>query len=843
MNDPFVNKDVAKTIVQKYLCSCPNDHLEDKIFSIVCPFLKQSIFDIIEDVEKKLDDPEVMKNLEPTTFDSQFIDIKNFLARWLEILRHLLSFSSKPSIIKSVLEYLPSVVIKICSHCKDNRTKYLNRALPLLLQDIYRDACSIVKTYCALVPKSCKFDCKLESDVDALKLVIKSLADMAPHTAYGMSTMIQTWRTFKHVTCVDYLDILTKKDCVDLVRGYFKSIGNDIIRLYKHIMMRPQGEFISRAKCSNLLMEIYVELHESYCTDQCPYPLDAEFVHDMVRVLIEFIGYYELCRAWNFDTGKAFHRDQIIRTSWPKFLIDYYKNSEHFLPAFYAESKEIANMNNPDYALGFHYCLLHYKVFNIQESFDMALENINHIQVEIMQQLIRVEGWGTAEAGPWDARIYEYTMVMLCRSSEFVQKSDSFIKYERILLKHLLSEQFWSSLLAYDILMFCYACSNKDVALTHIKYFMMAYETLQKRKDDSLAVMMLHRMIIDIYKILPKTKVKELLETCKSPVSLLLILKSGKIKYNLREEVITTYKKLMFSEPTINLPEAIENLQQQPSVKNWTRLVDILTVMGIEQDEKNEQWTEHLIEITFSIFQSLKELENNKFQRMMYDLILILFDCARFQTKKSKKNEKIRFNWPLFATLAEGLIELTDVPESFLIKLCHYLSDNANCLIGPNDGENSIVPNLFIYLLENDSQLVHQEALECFDQVVEKSNEDIVKEISSAIAKRPKLCEAVPAYLKKEEFPKQPDDHSMPEGWRNYLTISSVFNEFSVMHRCYKDEVRARDEKLPKLCEELLEERVIKLTNELIKLTRENINSIPDAVEKLKNACHLFIEK
>lgn len=104
---------------------------------------------------------------------------------------------------------------------------------------------------------------------------------------------------------------------------------------------------------------------------------------------------------------------------------------------------------------------------------------------------------------------------------------------------------------------------------------MMAYETLQKRKDDSLAVMMLHRMIIDIYKILPKTKVKELLETCKSPVSLLLILKSGKIKYNLREEVITTYKKLMFSESSINLPEAIENLQQQPSVKNWTRLVGL----------------------------------------------------------------------------------------------------------------------------------------------------------------------------------------------------------------------------------------------------------------------------
>lgn len=54
--------------------------------------------------------------------------------------------------------------------------------------------------------------------------------------------------------------------------------------------MRPQGEFISRAKCSNLLLEIYVKLHESYCTEHCPYPLDAEFVHDMVRVLIEFIG-------------------------------------------------------------------------------------------------------------------------------------------------------------------------------------------------------------------------------------------------------------------------------------------------------------------------------------------------------------------------------------------------------------------------------------------------------------------------------------------------------------------------------------------------------------------------
>ncbi|KAK0181393.1 hypothetical protein PV327_003684 [Microctonus hyperodae] len=842
MNDRMLNKDIAKTIVKNYMWSCPIDNLEDKILSIVCPFLKQSIFEIVEEIEKKLDDPEVMKNIEPTTFDIQFIDIKNFLARWLEILEHILAISSKPSIIKSLLEYLPSVVIKICSHCKNNRTKYLNRTLPLLLQDIYRDACSIVKNYCTLFSKSCKFDYDLESDVDALKLVIKSLGDIAPHTAYGMSTMIHTWRAFKYVTCIDNPDILTKKDCVDLVRGYFKSIGNDIIRLYKHIMMRPQGEFISHAKCSNLLLDIYVELHDSYCTEQCPYPLNAEFVRDIIRVLIEFIGYYELCRAWNFDTGKAYHRDQIIRISWPKMLIDYYSESEHYLPAFYAESKEIANMNNPDYALGFHYCLLHYKIFSVQESFDMALENMNHIQVEIMQQLTRVVGWGTAEAGTWDARIYDYTMAMLCRSCGFLFKFESFINYERILLKHLLSERFWSSLLAYDILMFCYACSNKDVALTHIKYFMMAYETLQNRKDDSLAVMMLHRMIIDIYEILPKTKIKELLETCKSPVSLLLILKSCKIKYNLREEVITTYKKLKFSEPSINLPEAIENLQQEPSVKNWTRLVDILTVMGIEQDEKNEQWTENLIEITFSIFQSLKELENDKFQRMMYDLILILFDCALFQTKKSKKSEKRWFNWPLFAALAEGLIELTDVPESFLIKLCHFLSDNADCLVEPNDGENSIVPDLFIYLLENNSQLVRQEALECFDQVVEKSNEDIVKEISSAIAKRPKLCEAVPAYLKKEEYPKQLD-HSMPEGWRSYLTISNAFNEFSIMHRCYKDEVRARDEKLPKLYEESLEERVIKLTNELIKLTRENINSIPDAVEKLKNACHLFIEK
>lgn len=825
---PEPRSDSAKQILQVYMPSCPSEDLEKQILSILCPYLDQSIARIIDNIDEQLQVPKFLENLEETTFDDQFIELRNLLALWYEIISWIVSIGGpRPTgQVKSVLEYLPTSMIKICGHCKNKRKLYPHNSLPMVLQDVYRDACYIIKRYCTLFNRL-RFS---STDSKELTTAILQLGNMATLTLFSVKSLINTWEAFGKFTMQEWIRLRDDAECIAIIRTHCITLGKDVLGLLKNIKAPPVEEFSNRLARINTLLDILWRLH--YSAFKSTLPLNAEFIHEIVYFMILLKSHQEL--AESSHQGMSNDEDKPSKFfDWHESYQDLYKSSEHYVNDFTKRAQEMKTETDIDYKFGFHYCILDMKPLPIKMNFEVALNNINYIQKEIMEPRVLIPNWGTSVTGVIQCSLYEYTLTNLCTYFDY---AESFINYESILFQHLLGDKFWSSLLSYDILNYCYKRSNKNLLFSHIQIFMEAYEALQTRHNNSVAVAMLGRLIIDIYRLLTPMKKEELLQHCTSSASILLILKSPSWT-GPREKLLTFYKKLAHAESASNLPIIIAELRRQPTAKNWTRLTDLLTLMGIENSHDIIERTEDLLNICSLALNALDQVEDFK-SRMINDLILILFDCARV---KNKAYRTWTFNWPLLSTLVKGIIYKVQLPDEMLVRLCHYLKNNSDCLEDTgSDGQIAIISDLFCSLLESDSKEVHQEALEAFDHIVEVANEDAVRGISCAISRRPKLRETVPAYLAKKEIHKIKNING--KNWNFVKVLIKHSENITAQHKCYKNEERWRDEKAPRH-ENSLDEQANRLCQELKGLAQVKQSLSATAIGDLERVCNYFIEQ
>ncbi|KAG8037988.1 hypothetical protein G9C98_006313 [Cotesia typhae] len=767
-------QEAVKKIVTEYLPTCPLNLLQENILSKTCPYLKQIIYELINEIEANLGDPEIAEHLMPTSFDSQLIQCKNLITRWENILNHVAKQGQlNPPDIASLLEHFPGVVIKICLHCKEKRSSYPNHSLPLLLQDIYRDTCSNVKIFYGFIFKSLYIQ---SEDVPMIKNLIKDVGDIASTTTYFVTTMIQSWKTFEKLKCE-----------------------------------------VSRA------LDGDEEIHD----DSVNLSSNHQWVRAMVTFLFQLSSFYSTKMFIKHLPGK-YERKSIFLLNWIDEYNNYYKNCKILHEELKSREEEMASANF-EYLLGYHVTLLSSNL-DANEKIKIAINNLIYFKEECMTTKVKIPNRLETEF----MSIYNYTLRKICECIFEAKFKD----LELIIFKNLLNEKFWPSLLCFDILKYLYRHSKRELSFSHIKILSEVYEKVHLRESTSLGVTLISKLIIYEYICMGSNNQNKFHEICQSPATLLLILKSPKIVES-REKLLTAYKKLMTVD-SFDLSQFHQELRFQPSVKNWINFVNVLTLKSIDKIDDNPDITSDLQKILQSIFDTLNYIHDDFQSRTMYDLIMIIFNCTIFK----RSTNTSAFNWSVLQVLAKEIVHMIKLPEIHLVEVCRFIKKNSKLLkIPPGQVDARVVMiNLMCYLLSSSSAIVHQEALETFEYIVEKgADQDFILKLGSTITKKYNLLEIVPNYLKKRSVKKLSSEFT---DINDFLKLfAENMDKLSSAHKCYIEETREREKKMAKIIPDTVDQQANKIANDLIHIIDNKYNLSADVLEKLTEACLKFIDE
>ncbi|CAD6232829.1 GSCOCG00007002001-RA-CDS [Cotesia congregata] len=823
-------QETVKKIVTEYLPTCPINLLEENILRKTCPYLKRIIYELIDEIEANLEDPEIAGHLVPTSFDSQLIECKNLLTRWEDILKHVANLEEvKPSDVVSLLEHFPGIVIKICLHCKEKRSSYPNHSLPLLLQDIYRDTCSNVKIFCGFIYKSLYIQ---SEDSTLLKNLIKDLGDIASTTTYFVTTMIQSWKTFGKLVWESSAIIKDDGEIRGLVTSNFKNITSNIIWIYEN-MTKTSEDDSKGAKCMNLLLEILYKFHRNYVNDDVlNSSLNHQWVREMVSFLFRLSGFYATKMFVKNLPGKP-QSKSIFSLNWINAFNYYYKNCETLHEEFKNREEEMASADF-EYLVGYHVTLLRSNL-DADEKIKIAINNLIYFNEECMTTRVKIpDGCNINNVEPELISIYHFTLKKLCCCIVEAKFKD----LELFIFKILFSEKFWPSLLCFDILKYLYRYSEGEFALSHIKILSEVYEKFHLRESTSLGVTLISKLIIYGYTFMGDDNQNTFHEICQSPATLLLILKSPKI-VNSREKLLTAYKKLM-PVKSFDLSQAHQELRLQPSVKNWINFVNVLTLKSIDKIDDNPDITSDLQKILQSILDTLNQVHDEFQQRIMYDLILIILNCTIFK----RSTDMSAFNWNVLQVLAKEIVHTIKLPEIYLVDVCHFIKRNSKILKIPSGQVDArvVMINLMCYLLSSSLAIVHQEALETFEYIVEKgADEDFILKLGATITKKYNLLEVVPNYLKKRSVKKLSREFT---DINDYLKIfTENVDKLSSAHKCFIEETREREKKIAKIIPDSVDQQASKIIDDLIDVIDNKYNLSVNILEKLTEACLKFIDK
>ncbi|XP_034946763.1 uncharacterized protein [Chelonus insularis] len=811
--------------------TCSQEALEDQVLSVICPLLEQMTTEVFNKTGRMIDDLKLSKNSD-SSISNELEKCKLPLTYWKMILDHIEKYKPwKSNSLPSLFKYLPLVMITTCNQCKMYLKKCSDRTLTAIIQEIYREACLVIKQYCNVI-HSIQFDTK--NGQDLIKHVIMNIANMASVTIYVLGSMIFTWRTFVKLMCDSDLKFFEDKEISTTVLGCFKQLGNDITWLLQNVWhLKPnESERSKQVKCINILLDLFDRLHKSYYFQIKA--ADIKFFEDMAHFIIQLTGYYTLSLRGKSDLEIPSAEKKIFDQDWPPEVLIYYHGCETFEEALFLKHNHLNDHSQVChyYIIGFHLSILN-KNIKHESKVEAAILNINTIQEDILLRKFRMP---INENGVKTTSIYGYTLMSLC---DYLCHYSNFIKFESILFKYLFCEKFWSSLLCFDILKYCYRISTEEFVMTHLKFLMMIYKKFSKRKANNFGIILLSKLIIDTLTILPNEKRDKLIIDCQYEEIIYLFLKSHKINMSEKRSIINWYKKSqLFESNDQNLDKAIISLREQPSVKNWIRLRLLFQLIGMEKNFNKNEYTKVFNDIWMLTISSLEEINDDCKRRMMHELILMLIECII----TGDFSHSVSFNWSLLSVMTKDIEDGTMLPKSIIIELCHNLKTYAAVLNTSTDknGGNTI-GNLVCHLMENSCSFIFQEVLETFDFIVENSNDNpLIMGMGAAMKKKPNLLKIVPEYLRKKKTVKLSHFSSI----KDYIhTFIKYCDHLSIQHKCYNNSTYKRNEKMPKLDDDSLDKKAERISKELMELIDQKHCLNSTIIEKLSNSCHLFINK
>lgn len=551
------------------ISTCTINDLEPNILTKICPYFDSLIEQNFTKINNILDKNNSSKDNK--IFDEYFNSTSDVLNYWSTILEYIKTLGKlDASMIKSILNYFPNSVIIISCHLKTKRAKY--ETIPTKLVDVFRNVSLLTKIFYNILNQGIDFT----SNNDIFMQTLEKIGEIGRYIQNDLSTMCQTWKTLGKMSIISKEMIISNSNINIIIMKNFEILESSIERMYKDILDSPVDVFDKLSKCSLFLLKILDRLYEVFCYKQ---QLTPELICDRIDFIIRLSTCHVVSTGTKLDDTQQDIdklRRKIFSINWPRTLSKSFLEFNYFWQHLIDKYERVKNTDDSEYSLGYHYLLLSLSTSwkYSDKILDIVIGNIDNIQDEIFMKTTEFLGINKDDEDGDKNSTYVFDKTVEIIFKLLVEREKDFAMFEMIIFKNIFSEYLQSSLLCYHILQLCYNTSSEKLLIHHIGYFLNAYEALESRQNNCLSVVIIGRLIIDIYEILSEENKSAVVDKCRKKNSLMLLLRETKGDRN--SKTILNLAKIIEAEPANCFPMVIADLKRQPSIKNWNRLVSIL---------------------------------------------------------------------------------------------------------------------------------------------------------------------------------------------------------------------------------------------------------------------------
>ncbi|XP_011144526.1 uncharacterized protein C1orf112 [Harpegnathos saltator] len=764
---------LLQTLEQCFL-TCAAELLDEQIFRKILPKAHRSLSQVVKAIDERISDNEKIGNLDDVKRKLHFCD--GLLVFWRKCVEHVSALKKIRALhVASLCSILPETIKIIFEHCKTSPKTYgalLSSAMQEL-KNLFSRASAIFKLFFATLDGVIVFDTDVESETELLTKVVDAYGNIAS-IAYGMDTKthIEISEAFAKLAVDNQNDI--KCASPSSVATHLAQMAKDASCLLSTIKDQNDKNMERTTVATMRLLKIVEKLTAVYGTF-----FACETLLYLIELSTRMHGYSYL----NLTKGGG----RIISVNTASFL-DIIFDHDDFKQAYfeYGRKTDVCRLN-------YHLLTItvmkklnsipyerHCKWYlGMNSILDVAFTHIEHLQGEIIVGELRLPGNHEIGERPRLAGIYEATLVPICDLVSQIP-SEAFHALELLLLKHLLSGRFWSSLLSSDVWCFIGRLSTSQLCADHIKYLIRVAAALTERRN-TVEVVMLDIMIGRLYELLSEDAKSALLDdladldasTFDTPTLHWL---AAKVKGSHPKHLI--YK-------IDDLSKAFSDLREHPTTRNWKHLMQRLSTMQAVDYSDNRDINDVMAKMWSFVADAIIECESRQLD-LLSDFVVTLLDGTHL--------DNLRDN-VLDSVLMSIAVACTCMPSRVKIKLCQYLRRSVENLDRCEDSDVSTLTKLFSRLLEDENPWVLQETLESFERIGHTCSKRLVVKLAKGLAKIPTISNIMQAYLSCTP-------HYVLEGFLNacdYLGHISEATQGHCEHMCYEHGESEREEKIPRL--------------------------------------------
>ncbi|XP_043474828.1 uncharacterized protein C1orf112 homolog isoform X2 [Leptopilina heterotoma] len=771
------------TILDEKLATCEVNDLDRRIFSTYLTDASKTFVQLITEIDKKL----LGKRRNESDIKAKLKTCTDLLECWQKCMKHLKTLKNVSiTQIKSFPNILFNVVKSALSFCEMSEMKY-GEAFTNFSEEIaiiFQKSNEILNSFLSVSDTVINFNVEEESELNILSTIINEIGDTSVMVnRLDLKTITGIWKQFGKLATIHGEKINLKYP--ERITQHFKSLAENIVSLiFSSVNDNQQKVNENRISCGKILLKILNKLWNIYYLS-----VTDEVANSIVKLLVQMYRYSSPCLiAMNVDSSIVKFIKMNITTDLDT-LLNFVFNDEHVFKAFFEFER-----GDDTEVVGYHLLTLNImrklikSPYDIQRKWvldepsilDVAFTNIDLLQLEICLGKLQVEVTRNLGESPKTLTIYEETFTMCWGLICQVTPSD-FGRIENLLVKYLMSGNYWSSLLTVDVWCIISRCASTQLCYDHLKYLLKVYERLSER-ENSLEVVFLSFLIRRIYRTLSENKKDFFVEKLDD---------SGNDFWIVLSQVLTPKGKSIVKrkagETGNDISKNFQLLKQKPSIKSWTYFISLLKMTEIYSHEQDKQIMNTLSNIWNSIVEVIEFCEG-------IDLILIselmtaLFHC-HIPGNESFKDGTVSSILKLMTTL------LPYAPPYIRIQLLNWLK---NVLIHTTDNMSRLsvpIAELYVQLLQDETPWVRQEAFEYFNDFTRSSpNENLVGSVLNIIIDKTALSESLSAYISRTSYYKL-SGFSNTEAYFRQLVGGS--RKILQQHTCY--EINEREDKFPKL--------------------------------------------
>ncbi|OXU19968.1 hypothetical protein TSAR_012868 [Trichomalopsis sarcophagae] len=819
--------------------NAPIDILDEKIFNTALIGAQKIYFEVINTIN------ELLRSNQNKTTDvkNQLNVLVNLLKCWDLCISHIKALEKVSIIdIKSFPASLFDVMADMLRHCKNSTAYYGDyfNSVSEILTTLFRQCVNTLNVFYSLVDSIISFDTNQEVEMNLLLKIIDETGKIATLTS-GMDakTLTDMWKRFGKLS--SNYNIEMKNISPSTVTQHFRGLSESIVTVLSAINQKSQRSSNERSVlCCRLLFKILEKLCDTYCGW-----IRNDVMVAIILMLANLFRYTEHCLKLD-----GYH-PEFIRFIVSNFVfmiepfLDVIFKNDTFKSGFFDYNKSIE-----DDALGYHLLLLKIvkkisalpyevqrdwcnKEFNI---LDACFKNIDRLTREICVGKQEIQLSRDAGQGFYVANIYEATCLSIFSLVCHIPDAD-FSELVILLIKHLLSGGFFSSLLSSDVWCFLCRLGSSEMCFNHFKHLMQIYELLEERKHN-VNVVMLSTLLSRQYAFLSEKDKIEVINSIEKS--------SDPHKWSCLARIVDPQKMQLLrqqidaSTANSEIASNLKTLEEQPTLHNLGSLVKNLSIIEACDVPQDKQSIDTFVNMWNKLVYILGDCEGT-LRLLLEDLAVALIRATHPQEVESK----------YITSILESTTSLYPYASSALrLELCRLLYRWSAYL---TEVDSSVVAELYCRLLSDVKPCVQQEAFESFEHLTRACpNAGLISSVALSIKNaQSEVSRTLPAYISGEVV------HSLA-GFRSHDEFFAVLSGTTLgpkKHECYKRSQADREEKVLKLDEEAsgnlikndsgfedVEKRAEKICSEMELLLKHKSQIRRDTLEKLRQVWHMFIE-